>query len=663
MSKLNYRPDIDGLRAIAILSVVLYHFFPSFLPGGFTGVDIFFVISGYFITKIILKELSQGNFTFWGFYKRRILRIFPALITVFVVFLIFGWGVLFQDEFQNLGKHIFGGSFFISNFILWRESGYFDSAADLKPFLNLWSLAIEEQFYLGWPIFLVLCMKLKRPKFIFWGTLTILFISLFLGIYLSPLKSVFSFYLPFTRVWELLIGALIPIFNLEDKMTLIRKNHPSIDTTGGVLGFFLILFSLTFINEKTFYYPYFWALFPTIGSALIILFRKSWFNKTILSKRILVFIGLISYPLYLWHWPLLSFSKIIGGGIDPTLWHKIILIFLSFGFSVITYFFIERPIRFNFKNKNIKVKIILFIVFFTGAFNNLLVKRGVLKVYNKDNINNLIKGYDGEILNIFQYNGFDFYFLKSLNKNQTVFYGDSNALHYYSRIKFAINKNPRLNSAVFITKGACAPIDGVFRKSDPECEKMKKDFFKYLEEHNEVKTVVFSAAWSQHLLPGFKYFFKNDFGEISPLKHSYEKALLKLEKTIIKLKRSGKEVFLVLNIPVSGLLSPLRLKERNNFWLKKPLNSKEKNKKIKPMGISIDFWKKKSAPFNDKLRFFAERAGAKIIDPSDFLCSRGGCEITRAGIPLYRDSCESYGHLNLISAEKYATYIDQTLDL
>lgn len=162
MEHLKYRPDIDGLRAIAVLSVVIFHYFPSLLPGGFVGVDIFFVISGYLITSIILKSASNKSFSYLDFYKRRVLRIFPALSIVLVSCLIVGWVYLFQDDYKLLGKHVFSGSFFISNFTLWSESGYFDSKSYLKPLLHLWSLGIEEQFYIIWPVVILLCFRSKN---------------------------------------------------------------------------------------------------------------------------------------------------------------------------------------------------------------------------------------------------------------------------------------------------------------------------------------------------------------------------------------------------------------------------------------------------------------------------------------------------------------------
>ncbi|MDR1857236.1 MAG: acyltransferase [Desulfovibrio sp.] len=207
MQAISYRPDIDGLRALAVLCVVAYHAFPQTLRGGFIGVDIFFVISGYLITWIILKGLNDGSFSFREFYFRRIRRIFPALIVVMVSALLFGWFVLLPTEYAALGKQTFGGSFFSANLLLWRESGYFDITSRAKPLLHLWSLGIEEQFYLFFPLMLWVCTKRRfRPAV---AILALGFLSFLDNLYLRHIDRVADFYSPLSRVWELMAGAAL----------------------------------------------------------------------------------------------------------------------------------------------------------------------------------------------------------------------------------------------------------------------------------------------------------------------------------------------------------------------------------------------------------------------------------------------------------------------
>ena len=207
LSHPKYRPDIDGLRAIAVLAVVIFHAFPNFLKGGFIGVDVFFVISGYLISTIIFENLDKRTFSFTEFYVRRIKRIFPALVLVLIVSLAFGWFTLLDDEYRQLGLHTTAGAGFISNFILWNESGYFDNASDTKPLLHLWSLGIEEQFYIVWPLLLWLTWKFKFNLVIV--TTLIATVSLILNIKGVKSDVVATFYSPQTRFWELLTGMLI----------------------------------------------------------------------------------------------------------------------------------------------------------------------------------------------------------------------------------------------------------------------------------------------------------------------------------------------------------------------------------------------------------------------------------------------------------------------
>lgn len=207
LSHPKYRPDIDGLRAIAVLSVLWFHTFPDVLKAGFIGVDIFFVISGFLISSIIFENLDRGSFSFSEFYARRIKRIFPALSLVLLSCLVFGWFGLLEDEFKQLGKHVAAGAAFVSNFALWQESGYFNNAAETKPLLHLWSLAIEEQFYIVWPLLVWLVWKRKT---LFWCVFAVAMLGSFAtSVYLVRVDRVAAFYFPGSRIWELLGGAAL----------------------------------------------------------------------------------------------------------------------------------------------------------------------------------------------------------------------------------------------------------------------------------------------------------------------------------------------------------------------------------------------------------------------------------------------------------------------
>jgi peptidoglycan/LPS O-acetylase OafA/YrhL len=338
---LTYRADIDGLRAVAVLSVVTFHAWPTMLPSGFIGVDIFFVISGFLISSIIFKAVDQDSFSFKDFYSRRIKRIFPALGLVFVACLSMGWFALFADEYKMLGKHVASGAVFISNFTLLKESGYFDPAAELKPLLHLWSLGIEEQFYIVWPLLVYAAAKLRINLLV----TTILLAVLSFGLNIGRIDAhvVQTFYSPITRIWELMLGALlayITLYSSEQYRLITKKFANCIAITGLVL----IVMALSLLND-TKLFPGWWAALPTVGGVLLIAAGPSaWVNRKVLASHPLVFIGLISYPLYLWHWPLLSFLRIIESS-DPSPFLVFIAVLISVLLAWLTYFLVEKRIR------------------------------------------------------------------------------------------------------------------------------------------------------------------------------------------------------------------------------------------------------------------------------------------------------------------------------
>lgn len=361
-----YRSDIDGLRAIAVLSVVGFHAFPSKIKGGFIGVDIFFVISGFLISLIIISNLEASLFSISEFYNKRIRRLFPALLTVMTVSFIFGWFFLLSDEYSQLEKHISAGAIFILNFFLYGESGYFDNLAETKPMLHLWSLAIEEQFYIFWPIILAYVWRKKRSFLLI--TLVIATISFVINIYLTRNDLAAAFYWPISRFWELMIGGLLAYITLH--RSYIIKKGANIQS---IFGFILIILGLLFIDRNK-SFPGWWALLPTFGTFFIISAGSNAFlNRYLLSNKLMVMLGLISYPIYLWHWPLLSFANIIEGGTPaPTV--RLVLVLMSFFLAFITYKFIEIPIRFSVGRKWVFIlisgMIILFILSILGPHMN-----------------------------------------------------------------------------------------------------------------------------------------------------------------------------------------------------------------------------------------------------------------------------------------------------
>jgi peptidoglycan/LPS O-acetylase OafA/YrhL len=360
-----YRPDIDGLRAVAVLSVVAFHAFPNSLRSGFVGVDIFFVISGFLITSIILNGVTKDQFSFAAFYARRIKRIFPALIAVLIACLIAGWFLLFTDEYRHLGKHTAAGAGFVSNFALWQESNYFDVAANRKILLHLWSLGIEEQFYLIWPALIWVAWRLRLNLFTLFAA--VFAASLIFSIKETSRDPMAAFYSPVARFWELGAGSLLahitffaprPAAWIEHTVATIvsavlferggidkdKLYRDFLSTTGIAL-----IFSSIFIITRRQEFPGWWALMPVIGTYLTIAAGPAgWLNRLLLSNPIMVWFGLISYPLYLWHWPLLAFARNLYGRTPPPSL-RVALMLAAIVLALLTYRYVEKSIRFGYR--------------------------------------------------------------------------------------------------------------------------------------------------------------------------------------------------------------------------------------------------------------------------------------------------------------------------
>ncbi len=330
------------------------------------GVDVFFVISGYLISGILLDELKSDSFSLRDFYARRIRRIFPALTLILIACYLFGWISLYADEFAKLGKHIYHGAAFVSNFAFWQEGGYFDQAADTKPLNHLWSLGIEEQFYIAWPMMLWAAWKLWRRPLLM--AVFILVGSLAFNVYLSWVDTIADFYSPLTRVWELLIGAVLSFAGQEAGFSQAEPGMPTwvakfqkwrtsggVQQAGPVAGFVLILMSI-WVFDKTDAYPGWRALMPTLGAALILAGEGSWCNRVVLSLPPVRWIGLISYSLYLWHWPLLSFARVV----NPKIGNVAItgLVLLGVLLAYLTYVLVEVPVR-RWKPRSYKVNLLM----------------------------------------------------------------------------------------------------------------------------------------------------------------------------------------------------------------------------------------------------------------------------------------------------------------
>lgn len=611
-----YRPDIDGLRAIAVLSVVGFHAFPSWVKGGFVGVDIFFVISGYLISTIIFGNLERGSFSYAEFYSRRIKRIFPALILVLVSSFIFGWYVLLATEYKQLGKHLASGAGFVSNFALWFESSYFDSDAKMKPLLHLWSLGIEEQFYIVWPLLLGFVWKHK------WNFLTLTLLiavaSFAVNIFTVSDYPVGAFYSPLSRFWELMVGGILAYLVLHKPQHLPQMRGQSI------VGLILITLGIFLVSDNSMF-PGWWALLPTIGAFLIISAGPdAWLNQHLLGSRFLVWIGLISYPLYLWHWPLLSFARIVEGQATSSE-IRIALVFVSVALAWLTYRFIERPIR-NCKQKTnrtltIALSLVMALICFAGF--NAYERDGL--TFRKANQSAISGGYyDWE--SGYRYkqcfldageghsnsSAFAVYCSGvtkgTIPKPIVLIWGDSHAASLYRGL-YNQKGSFSFDLAQYNASG-CPPIVDFFVDGRKGCKEINQYVLQKIEElHPE--TVILSAYWSLY----------NGTEKMNQLDYD------KLKSTIQLLRSSGiSHVVLVGHLPFFETRQPdVGVRE----FVANKVNRTYRN------------YNYLSSQANEKIRAFAQENGVGFISPIDLLCNDVGCLISTSKdklVPLAWDN-------------------------
>lgn len=497
---MQHRREIDGLRAIAVLPVILFHAGFSWFSGGYVGVDVFFVISGYLITTILISEMSKGNFAIAKFYERRARRILPALFFVMICCIPFAWFWMVPQEFKNFSQGFVAISFFVSNVLFWRKSGYFAPAAEENPLLHTWSLAVEEQFYIFFPLMLLMLWRLgKKP--IFYIVIGLSFLSLLLSEYGWRNHPTANFYLLPTRAWELGVGAICAF--------LMFQRAPKPNSLAATVGLALITYSIFFFDETT-PFPSVYALAPVLGTALIILYshEQNLVNR-ILSNRILVGVGLISFSAYLWHQPLLAFARIRSAS-EPGGALMLSLSIASLVLAFITWKYIEQPFRtrklfFTRSRKQIFSYTALGTILFTTmglyvSFNGGLPDRtapaGVS--FAEINISERIKANYG--LNP-ECKGDTFTISEKCRTGpdpKIMIWGDSHAMHLVP----ALLASPSLEEKNLIqfTKSTCSPLLGLalVNKTYPEvwsssCIQFNDQVGEWLKSNESVEYVIMSS--------------------------------------------------------------------------------------------------------------------------------------------------------------------------
>lgn len=604
---MHYRPEIDGLRAIAVISVILFHAGFQLFSGGFVGVDIFFVISGYLITTIILADLEAGRFSILNFYERRARRILPALYLVMASCLPFAWLWLMPSDAKELSKSVMAGLVFAPNIFFWRQSDYFDAATELKPLLHTWSLGIEEQFYVLFPIVLMFAWHLGRKRIVVLLTIMAL-LSLALAEYAISRKPAATFFLLPTRAWELGMGSLIA-FYLEGKER--GKFPPVLHQILSLVGLGLIAVGILIFSKET-PFPGLSALIPTVGAGLIIVFA---FPGTLVGRllvsRVLVGVGLVSYSAYLWHQPLLSYAR-HRSLTEPNDLVTTSLIVLTFGLAYLTWRYVETP----FRRGNIVTKNVLW-RFSSASVVVIAVSAASLQLIHWDSQS----GIPSDVQRLYRFRTCFFGLgqtFETLLQNQChltkgsfvqtswkepgpsqryVLYGDSVAAHLYPGLLSMVGEN----TIVQLTAGVCQAVrSGNSRR----CNDFYDWFVSEYVPNNRVDTIIVSSDW----LTEYRRVGEKEFR--TELKDLYER--LKGHRVLVYSQAAS------LSVDIRRYVHKLE-----NFSMK--------------VSGDLEVGANGLAAVNAALREETSKFGYDFIDISQLFCSDDKCVVARDGIFYFWD--------------------------
>ena len=627
-----YRPDIDGLRAIAVIPVILYHAKVAGFTGGFVGVDVFYVISGYLITSLIAKDILLGNFSFVSFYERRIRRIFPALFAV-LFFCMLSAAVLFAPkDFIAFGKSVIAVTFFVGNEFFKRtggSDGYFDRAAESQVLLHTWSLSVEEQFYLFFPTMLILLAR--------WGKgrlnrllIVVAIASFFISLWLTRYRPLVAFYSLIPRAWELLLGALLAMRIAPQLKTRLSRE------IAGLTGLGLIACAVFLYTAET-TFPGWRALLPCLGAWLVMYAGENGSSSvgTVLSFRPLVFVGVMSYSLYLWHWPMIVFSRYFAAG-DLTGVQTTAVILLSFVMAFISFEFVERPFRgrgspisrgqifsLGFAASTLSIALgfaILLFHGFPGRYDDATRQLVLENVSRENDFQEVCGNWKTEVHSIADIN---FCNLGTDRPKKLMFLGDSHIQQLYPLITKLYNDDELENrGVVFAVENACLPAEhlntigkgyhcdafthfALTRAEAPDIDTVFIGFNTWFAIHRAVCPSVDGTC----------------VGKVS-VEEARNRFLDELAAHIRELRMDGKHVIVSLPFPMYDKSIP-DLEIRNAVFGGLGLKGVAKD-------ITLPIMR-------DQLASIAQRAGADIFDPRESLCDGENCITQLNGVSIYKD--------------------------
>lgn len=644
---MKYRREIDGLRAISLIAIVLFHAGFEAFSGGFLGVDIFFVLSGYLITSIILTDIANSDFSLIRFYEKRCRRILPALFVVLLVCIPFAWFWLLPHELKTFAKSVTYSALSVSNIYFFKTTNYFDSASELKPLLHTWSLGVEDQFYLLYPVLLIFLMKKSfKASYVALGIISI--ISLAVAHWSSLHYPLASFYLLHTRAWELLSGAIIGIY-LHQRQTPIQATKLS--NILSITGLLIVLISLFAYGESV-PNPSLYTLPPIIGTLMIIAFtHPDQIVGKLLSNRIAVGIGLISYSAYLWHQPVFAFIRIKNlGTIDA--WSMIPAILITFIFAYISWRFIEKPARDqkNLTRRKVFIGSGVGIAFFLtigitgeakkGFENRYSIPPAVVNDFNLDNL--ALKCYADRFCEVGDL---------SAKKSDVVVFGDSHSQSILAAFE-KVGQQTKTKTT-FMGLVGCPPLlDVVILKGPPIlgiCEKLVEKQIEFVKKERP-KKIFLVARWSAYVDGDYdgRGAFSLGKNYNDPIDKDYTKKvyLEGIEKTIATYQALGSEVYIVGQIPQQ------RYSAKEFYYLiydeKKSID--EKRLLLKKYSVSLEDHLKLQSNNRQIFGSLQEKGLGQVIIPDDIFCRDGYCPLGTLERTYYRDK----DHISNFGAEQLA---------
>lgn len=554
--KINYRREIDGLRAIAIVPVFIYHAFPNLIPGGFVGVDIFFVISGYLISLAIFQGIDNNSFSFRDFYARRTRRIFPALVLMLMAVYAAGYFMLLPSELTRLGKNIAAAATFTLNFLLQYDVGYFDASGDRNPILNLWSLCIEEQFYLLFPPIFIVAAKFGLNRL--FVILLIILASFSLNVLMIGDQATATFFSPLTRFWEMAVGSLLAHF-LPNQKFLEKKTHSLVLSTAGLV---LILLSI-FLIDKNMAFPGWLAIIPAIGAFCILAAEGENQTSDLISNKFLVWIGRVSYPLYLWHYPIFAYLRIYEAG-EPSVLVMLVGMIISVTLAYLTYAYIEHPIRFGRFKQTRGILVVLPLVvglLSVGVVGKLTQgKRGFPQRINSQEV-----APASEMTSEHQCRAVGLppdasCIISNPDHHPNVaLIGDSHASHFAAGLQDHTMSHGQ--NLVVLSGPGCVPFLDVRTrnvKGDPQtCGEIVSWIYSYINENPQINTI-YIATRGPISLNGKTYGEEEvagryiDSDNYPAAKTQKELFVQSLDRTLARLLNDGKKVFIILDNPELG---------------------------------------------------------------------------------------------------------------